>query len=349
MSVEVLPPKSVSYDVVSARAVDPDKLTDFAARVWPERPRERILESWWLRAAPECSVAAIAGGRMVGLCAGRPSEWVIGARVHPAVAMCDWYVAPDHEGRLLGRRLIRRFDAPDRMLYGFSISEVAINYLSRLGWAGPYASSLMLLLLPRLARLLPLPGGAGDPHVEQYEVVGGGALGALAAELEAIEARRIGIAHMARGAADWSWRLSVCGERRYRFYVARRGGEPIGYVAMRRLTPGASRALGRLEAAILTDLVTVNDEPAVLHALARKAVEFAAESRVTVVLAATTSLAHQRALVRTGFLSPRLPLLGPRLQRRAPVFMWLPKGVAAALSPDAIEITFADSDVDLAL
>jgi hypothetical protein len=237
------------------------------------------------------------------------------------------------------------------MLYGFSISEIAIDYLIRLGWVGPYQSTLMALPLPALARLpLALLRPRSDLALEQYEVAGGGSLGALAADLDQIEARRIGAgARMRRGAAEWAWRLSVCGERRYRFCVARRAGAPIGYVVVRAMIPGASRMLGKLEGAMVTDMVAVDDDPSVLRTLAVKAVELAAELRAKVVLVVTTSAAHRRALTASGFLSSAFPLLGPRLQRRAPVYMWLPKGAAAMLSPDAMDITFADADVDLAL
>src|SRR5262249_394403 len=113
------------YVVVPAKSIDPEQLMTFADAVWPERPRERILASWWRRAAPEWAVAAIdqGSGRMVGVCAGRPASWLIGGRVQEAVAICDWYVAPNHEGRLLGRRLLRRFETPDRLLYAFSMSD----------------------------------------------------------------------------------------------------------------------------------------------------------------------------------------------------------------------------------
>jgi hypothetical protein len=343
--------RSVTHQLVAARLVEQDKFMEFAARVWPWRPRERILDSWWLRAAPECAVAAIAGGRMVGLCAGRPSEWMIDGRAYAAVAICDWYISPDHQGKLLGRRLVRQFEAPDRILSGFSISEVAINYLSRLGWVGPYQSTLMALPLPGLARLpLALLKPRGDLDFEHHEVGGGGSLGALAPDLEKIESSRMRArAHMRRGAAEWSWRLSVCGERRYRFCVARRAGAPIGYVVVRAMIPGASRMLGRLQGAIVTDLVAVDDDVTVLRALAVNGVELAAGLGARVVLAVTTSTAHRRALTATGFLSSGFPLLGPRLQRRAPVYMWLPKGPAATLSSEKMDITFADADVDLAL
>jgi hypothetical protein len=115
------------------------------------------------------------------------------------------------------------------------------------------------------------------------------------------------------------------------------------------MTPGASRILGRRAGAIITDLVAIDNEPAVLRALARRAVAIAARLQVVVVLVATTLAAHRRALVASGFLSPGLPVLGRFLSRAAPTFMWSPRGPGAGLGAEDFMFTFADSDVDLAL
>jgi hypothetical protein len=337
---------------VPAKSIDPEELMRFAAAVWPERPRERILATWWRRADPDCAIAAIhqTTSRMVGLCAGIPCEWVVGGSVLPATAICDWYVVPDHEGKLLGRRMIRRYDVPDRIVYALSMSQEAVVYMNRLGWAGPHAASLLAMPVPRLTRLLfaLLPRRI---ELEETVIAGGGTLGSLAAAFDRIEAQRARdpLAHMRRGADHWAWRLKVCGERHYHVCLARRAGEPVGYVVVRRMTPGASRMLGRRAGAIITDLVAVGDDPAVLRALARRAVAIAAELRVVVMLVATTVPAHRRALVATGFLSPGLPLVGRALYRMAPVFMWSPRGPGAPLTADNVALTFADSDVDLAL
>ncbi|HML12117.1 MAG TPA: GNAT family N-acetyltransferase [Xanthobacteraceae bacterium] len=353
MSQEAQPPSTGGYAVVPAKSIDAEQLMSFADAVWPERPRERILTTWWRRAAPEWAVAAIDGptGRMVGLCAGRPSTWTIDGRVHPALAICDWYVAPDHEGKLLGRRLLRRFETPDRLLYAFSMSDVAAAYLGRLGWLGPYPASLMALPLPGLTRLpLALLRPRAGLDLDEHDMPGGGSLGSLAADFDRVEANNATArVRMRRGADEWAWRLDVCGERQYHVCLARRADAPVGYVVVRRITPGASRILGRRAGAIITDLVAVNDEPAVLRALARRAVAIAARLQVVVVLIATTLAAHRRALVASGFLPPRLPILGRFLRRAAPTFMWSPRGPGAGLAAEDFMFTFADSDVDLNL
>jgi GNAT superfamily N-acetyltransferase len=353
MSEEAKPPSTGGYVVVPAKSIDAEQLMSFADAVWPERPRERILATWWRRAAPEWAVAAIdePSGRMVGLCAGRPSRWTIDGRSHPAVAICDWYVAPDHEGKLLGRRLLRRFETPDRLLYAFSMSDVAAAYLSRLGWVGPHAASLLALPLPRLARLpLALLRPRAGLVLEERVIASAGSLASLAADFDRVEANNATArARMRRDAEEWGWRLDVCGERQYHVCLARRAGAPVGYVVVRHMTPGSSRILGRHAGAIITDFVAVDDEPAVLRALARRAVAIAARLRVVVVLIATTLPAHRRALVASGFLSPGLPVLGRFLRRAAPTFMWSPRGPGASLAATDFMFTFADSDVDLNL
>src|SRR5262249_32307713 len=282
------PKMTTGYVLVPAKSIDAEQLMSFADVVWPNRPRERILATWWRRAAPEWAVAALDGksGRMVGVCAGRPATWTIGGREHPAVAICDWYVAPDHEGKLLGRRLLRRFETPDRLLYAFSMSDVAAAYLGRLGWVRPHTASLLALPPPRVAPRPPPPAPPrGGLVLEEQVISGGGNLGALGADLDRIETNNATVrARMRRGADEWAWRLSVCGERQYHVCVARCAGAPVGYVAVRRMTPGASRILGRRAGAIITDLVSLDNDPAVLRALVRHAVAIAARLQVVVVL-----------------------------------------------------------------
>jgi hypothetical protein len=282
---------------------------------------------------------------------GRPDTWNSGERGRPAVAICDWYVSPDHEGKLLGRRLLRRFETPERLLYAFSMSDVAAAYLGRLGWVGPQAASLLTLPFPRVARLpLALLRPRGGLVLEEHVIAGGESLGSLATDFDRIEANNATArARMRRGGDEWAWRLEVCGERQYHVCLARRAGAPVGYVAVRRMTPGASRILGRRTGAIITDLVALDDEPAVLRALVRRAVAIAARLQVVVVLVATTLAAHRRALLASGFLSPGWPVVGRFLHRAAPTLMWSPRGPGAGLTAQDFMFTFADSDVDLAL
>src|SRR5262249_10851647 len=135
-------------------------------------------------------------------------------------------------------------------------SDAAIANFQKIGWLGPHRSSLELLLIPpALARHLARLRSRAGLRFELVERAGGQPLGDLGDALDRIEAARGHAgANMRRDAAEWAWRLSVCGERRYRFAVAFRDGEPLGYVAVRRMTAGRSRALDRLRTAIITDL-----------------------------------------------------------------------------------------------
>jgi GNAT superfamily N-acetyltransferase len=346
---------SDDYALVPAVAVERAPLVDFVAAIWPELvPEERIRAFWWMRAAPEFAVAAVhrPSGAMAGLCGGRHCVWNIVGGSHPAVAICDWYVAPGHAGKGLGKRLVQHFDRPERLLYAFSISDAAIANFQRLGWVGPFRSSLMLLLVPpRLARHLARLRSRRGVTFDRHERAPAEALGALADALDRIEAQRASAlpAHMRRDAAEWSWRLSVCGERRYCISVARRDGEPSGYVAVRPMTPGRSRSLDRLRAAMITDLATTDDDPAVLAALAGEAVAIAADLGARAVVTATTTAAHRAAFARMGFISPTVPLLGRLVAGRSPQFMWLPRGPAAAFSAGDLGLSFADVALDLDL
>jgi GNAT superfamily N-acetyltransferase len=346
---------SDDYALVPAVTVERAALVEFVAAIWPELvPENRIRAFWWMRAAPQFAVAAVhrPSGAMAGLCGGRHCVWNVAGASQPAVAICDWYVAPGHAGKGLGKRLVQHFDQPERLLYAFSISDAAIANFQKLGWVGPFRSSLMLLLVPprlarHLARLRPRRGVTFD----RYERAHAEPLGALAEALDGIEAQRASAlpAHMRRDAAEWSWRLSVCGERRYRISVARRGDEPAGYVAVRPMTPGRSRSLDRLRAAMITDLATTDEDPAVLGALAGEAVAIAADLGARAIVTATTTAAHRTALARMGFISPAVPLLGRLVAGRSPQFMWLPRGPAVAFTADDLSLSFADVALDLDL
>jgi hypothetical protein len=343
------------YALLPATSVDHAALVAFTSAIWPElAPEARIRAFWWMRAGPEHAVAAVhrRSGEMAGLCGGRHCVFRMGGRDVPAVAICDWYVSPQHVGNGLGKRLVSHFDTAERFLYAFSISDAAIANFQKLGWSGPYRSFLLLLLLPpalakHLARARQRIGLSFDVH----ERGGGEPLGTLGEAFDRIEARRIGApAHMRRDAAEWSWRLSVAaGDRRYRICVARRAGEPVGYAVVRRMTPGRSRGLDRLRAAIITDLAAADDDAAVLGALAGEAVALAADLGARAMLTATTAVAHRAALTRVGFISPATPLVGRMLAPRAPQFMWLPRGAGEALSPDGLSLSFADVAIDLDL
>src|SRR4051812_21777583 len=95
------------YEFVPARAIDDASLVKFAAAVWPDRPpHDRILASWWRRADDASATAAVhkPTGAMAGICGGRACDWMIDGRLTPTVAICDWYVAPEHFGKGLGKR-----------------------------------------------------------------------------------------------------------------------------------------------------------------------------------------------------------------------------------------------------
>lgn len=344
---------SQDYVLVPAASIDEKRLLAFDATVRPGRqPADRILASWWRRAAPECAVAAIHGPSeaMVGICGGRPSTWILASRTTPTVAICEWFVDPAHAGKGIGKRMVQHFSAPDRYLYTFVISDAAIANFKRLGWVGPYVAPMLLCPAPGLAALRFGKVRCGI-EFQDYVVAGRDVPAPLATALDRIEANRgvRALAHMMRGAQELSWRLSLGAERSYRFSVACRASEPVGYVAVRRTTPGTNRLMDRLRAAIVSDLVAIADDVTVLRALARRAAASAGALGAAVALATTTVAAQRNALTGTGFLSPNFPLLGRLLEPRSPRFMWVPEGPAAHLTADGMALTFADSDADLNL
>jgi GNAT superfamily N-acetyltransferase len=342
------------YDFVPARSVEAARLVAFAAAVWPDRPHDQLVKRWWRRADPSCAVAAVHNGTgaMAGFCSARPSDWMIDGQSIPTIAICDWYVDPAHAGKGIGKCLVQNFEMADQLVYTFSLSEAAVANFQKMGWVGPHSASLLVLPLPALAKLGAAFFARRAPvEIEDFVIdAAGQGLGTLGAELDRIEASRLSDRpHMRRGESEWRWRFSVCGARSYHFCLARRAGEPVGYAAVRRLMPGSSRQLGRIPGAMLTDLVAVRDDPAVLQALAIRAVAAAAGLGAAVVLAAANQQSQQHALAKAGFLSPKTPLLGGALAHRSPKYMWVPQGPGTRVTADAMALTFADSDVDLLL
>jgi GNAT superfamily N-acetyltransferase len=343
--------KAGEYVFVPARSIDDRVLTDFAADVWPKHP-ERILSSWWRGAETRCAIAAVhqATGAMSGICAGLPNPWIFANKTYQGIAISTWYVSPRHAGKGIGKRLVQQFESPDVFMYAFSISHAAAANFAKLGWLGPHVSFLMVLPLPRLAAIPFSLLSQSSLDLYEHAVDGEALPPFLGTELDDIEARRgRAMAHMRRGADDWSRHLSIAGARAYRFCVARRGGTPVGYIVVRPSTPGKSNQLGKLKAAMVTDLAVVNDDPRVMRALAVKAITMASDMRANILLIATTDLGHRKVLSKLGFLSPATPALGRFLERRAPQFMWVPRGMASTLGPSNMALTFADSDVDFNL
>jgi hypothetical protein len=143
--------------------------------------------------------------------------------------------------------------------------------------------------------------------------------------------------------------MSIYPDHRYRFCLAYRDAQPLGYVVVRAMTPGRSRQMGRLRGALVTDLVALHDDPTTLRVLAAEAVAIAADLGAVVALFVTTAPSHRRALAAIGFVSPDFPVLGRTLARRAPTYMWLPRGPGVGLAAENMTMTFADSAVDLDL
>ena len=351
MSCETRPVRrSTEYSLVPARSVPSGDLFKFAELVRPERQgQEGFAASWWRRADPACAVAALhlPSGAMAGLCCGRPAEWKLADRLFAGTAICDWYVAPGHQGQGLGPRMLTAFEQGDRLLYAFSISAAAIRGFKKLGWLGPHSSSLLAVVLPRaahavLSRFSAQPDYAFEPH----ELTPGRAVGGLGDTLDMIERQGSGPARMVRGAKEWGWRLSVCDDRYYSIIVASRDATPVGYVAVRRI---ARSVLGQRKAAIITDLVAANEDRRLLAGLAFAAVRLAGGLGVWMLLALATAAPQRRAFVGAGFVSPSVPVLGSLLRRRSPQFMWRPKGPGAQLRADAVSFSLADSDLDLNL
>ena len=340
------------YEFVPAKYVPVDRLNEFARAVLPDATGNRCGDEWWRATGDECCVAAVHGrsGAVAALCAGRPSRWFINGSEIEAVAICGWYVAPGHGGRSLGRRTLASLRTEGRFVYAFSISELAISAFRKVGWTGPVQTTLSIQALPGIFRHCYRQGTrSADLTSTRYGIEAGIVPEGLAAAFDHIDAQDLAQARMCRDCREWRWRLSIRPHRFYAISVAERNGVPAGYVAVREPTPGKSRLLDRLHAALVVDLNAPGDDPAVLELLAREASALAAGLGARAILAATISPAHRNAFHAAGHFSSATPVVGSILRRSAPKMMWLATGAGANIDPDHLMLSFADSDVDLNL
>lgn len=340
------------YEFVPAKSVAVDRLREFVRAVLPGAARDRSQAEWWRAAGDECCIAAVHGpsGAVAALCAGRPSRWLIDGSEVNAVAICGWYVAPGHSGRSLGRRALASIRTEGRFVYAFSISESAISAFKKLGWAGPYRTTLSIQPLPGIiGHCFPADRDRAGVTITRHEIQAGAVSEALGSAFDHIDAQDIGPARMRRDLQEWRWRLSIRPDRSYSVAVAERDGAPVGYVALREPTRGQSRVLDRLRAALVVDMTAPTDDAAVLGLLAREASALAAGLGARTVLAATMIPAHRDAFRAAGYISSTIPVAGSMLRRSAPKIMWSPTGPGSNVDPGRVALSFADSDVDLNL
>lgn len=336
---------SPDLQLSEVRTLEPSQLRAFAAEVWDEREAEQVLSRWWWTNDLATAIAAVDpdNGRIAGICVAVPSRWLLpGGNETAAASICGWYVSPDYSGRGLGKTLVLALRDRAPAMNALSISEAAIRSFAKLGWAGPFATRLLLMPAPLLQRLRP----RRSPGLSRRSYTASAAdfPQALAAALDRIDdAKPPEQLRRSRSSAPWQAHIGCHPGRRYEFHVIEREGEPVGYFVIRATDSEAGRIYRLTRLHYVTDLVVNSEEAPLLDAVFAE-IAAAAPASAGSLLLCTSTTSHAEAAVRRGWLSEESFGIGPRLASKAPKFMF---GFGfAGLDPGNFHLTFADSDLD---
>ena len=342
-------PASNPFQFCPVRRLDAARVEAFAREVWPDDDeRHNILQSWWMTTDADVATAAVEidSGRIAGLCVGVPSEWDIEGQKVSAASICSWYVSPHFMGRGLGKKLVQSFAARSPYLNTFSISAAAIENFRKLGWIGPFRSSLLLFPLPGLRTAA--KHRTDGITISSFVTSGRDIAPELGAALDRIDRERPRSPQRRRRTGDdWRRHLGYVPGRSYDIQIVGDERGPIGYFALRAADQQAGRQYRAARLHYVTDLAVNRDDPATLGIILRAIVAARSVRGAGAILLCTTDDRVARAARHNGWMSDQTPLIGPRLADKAPLYM---KGDGFKDGgPDGLDLqlTFFDSDVDL--
>jgi hypothetical protein len=333
------------FQLVQARQIGEPKFRAFAESVWGEGGWDHARGAWWMRSCHVQAAAATesATGRMAGLCIAIPSVWALpDGRVAKAVSICGWYVAPEFNGKGLGRMLVRHFESGTTCMNALSISDAAVHNFSKLGWNGPFSTHLLLLPLPFAhggRRVL------GSFSLASWNVVGQHLPENLVKALDQIDREKpLGQLRRQRRASEWRAHLGVYPSRRLQFHIVLDGPRPVGYFVIRSTDAEAGHwyRLARLH--YVSDLVINACDPGLLRFLIQGIAAVAPISAGGLLLC-TSSRTIASAAHAAGWINDQSWPLGQKLAAKAPRYMV--GGEFKTYEGKDFWLTFVDSDLDL--
>lgn len=325
--------------------VDPKLVVDFSRRTWGEDGAEDILSKWWIESERADTIVAFdeIKQRVAGIVVGIKSRWPLpDGSISDTVSICGWYVAPEYAGQGLGRLLVCWFDETTTSKNTLAISKDAVRGFQKLGWIGPFRSSLLLLPFPVFRRS---PRPKAGFSLKSYDVYGDHLSDDLVSALEYIEqARPETQIRRLRPVAAWQSHLRVHPNRAQRFHVLFDGDVPIGAFVIRATDDGAGAIYRRARLHYVTDIVLNRYDKATLEFLAHSIGPLAPKS-AGALLICTSDARISMALKKAGWLSEQSIGIGKYLAAKAPLYM-LGGALAQVPGRDAL-FTFTDSDADL--
>lgn len=331
-------------------AEDRTPLEALARSIWPDRDPTALHERWWWRDDPPHAWVAehVPSGAIAAICGARRVRFRLGDEEMPASSICDWYVAPRHAGKGLGRALVRQSQQGHAFMFASAASDSAAAGLSKLGWGGDTRYPTCLAATPVVASLGAFPRSRLAIDSRTLVAPECGEVPEIDRLWQTLHWDRA--AMMVRDASHMSGHLRLAPPgRRYTLLVAQQSGRPRGYLLWRVMPRRALRAFPWVRIGLISDFLVHRRDTATLRALLGFAARQLVRQGVGLMLVMAGDPLHLRLLDRLGFVSPRTPLIGPTLtERMSNRTMYLcPEGIQAGSG--GWHFTFADNDTDLTL
>lgn len=336
---------SFSFTIRQLKSCSNESIQLFLRSIWGEFQSKAISQRWWFRGDHNNIFFAYDENesKIAGMVVFLESYWPVNnARPMRVASICGWYTSPDYFGKGVGKFLARSIEERFEGVNALAISASAEASFKKLGWYGPYPTSLLLLPFPGLRKKL---WGAGRFRLRIFKGVTAGFLpGELINYFNFLEeARPSNCYRRRRNADDWIARLQSEPSRRYTFGIVESDQKPVACYAIRS-TDNRSGNIYRLSNMFIVSDLIVNTHDA-------ETLDFIAACMVTglpfnagSLLVCSTDSAVISTFSRKGWMSERSRVVGRQLASKAPEFML--GGALAKLSPSDIVMTFCDSDLD---
>jgi GNAT superfamily N-acetyltransferase len=294
---------------------DKESLRDFVRELWSDRPVEVFANRWWWRYSIAPLIVAVdeQTNRIVGMCAYIPFQLHSGGTDQRAAWFVDFFVAPDQQGKGIGKSLTREVMNQFPVTASLLQSDAAWAAFRKLRWNARSYAKLYLHVAPALWH-----GSAKWRRSSRITVSSQPYTSALSPDI----ATRV----------DRLWR-STCGsydaiavrdstslndryarlvQRRYRLFLAYRDDQLIGYMISRVLPKNSLRSFRR-SFGLVVDYLILNDDPDVFRALLGNAAEASVAERARAMMCMSTRNVIGRVLARAGYLHSGTPLIGRKL------------------------------------
>ena len=324
-----------------------NQISDFANRTWGKAYAQSVLTEWWVCSNHAETMVAfdVIQNRIAGIVVGVKSRWpLIDGTISDTVSICSWYVAPEYAGQGVGRLLVSYFDQTTSSQNTIAITANAVQSFQRLGWIGPFRSQLLILTLPGLRRT---QLQVSEFSLNSYMICGDNLPNQLCSELEVIEKNRpANQIRRLRSIEAFRSHLGVWQKRNHHFHIILKEKVPIGFFVLREADQRASFFYRLARLTYVTDIVINKEDEQSLLFLSTIIGSVAPKGTGGIILCSSCPNIT-KALIVSGWLSEKSPIIGKLLSIKAPLFML--GGFLSYEQLDKIKMTFSDSDVDLNL